>query len=144
MAVTIHTAKQLEAEYGPELAQPPFSDASSPYRLRLALAARKPAVGISSQLARTWFKKYRLPADAVRVDSVVELEDKYGESIKQSPDGYPTGYRLSEALQKWTPPVYVTGEICSSWLKKYTPAVSGGKEDEAERPEKVVKKPRRV
>ena len=118
------TALQLEAKYGAELARPPLSDASSPYRLRAALAARKPPVDISEQLAKTWFKKYRLPDGALRVNSATDLEDQYGESIRHLSHEYPTGYKLSEALRQRTPPLYVTRPICETWLNKYKGSVA--------------------
>ena len=124
LKMTVRSALELEAKYGSELGRPPLSEASSPYRLRIALAARNPSIKVSEQLVKTWYTKYRVPADAEKLPNATVLEDKYGESIRHMVHEYPTGYKLSEALRQRTPPLYVTRQICDTWLSKYRGAVA--------------------
>ena len=78
-------AIDLERLHGAELARPPLSEVRSAYLLHQALEARRPRIHTTKQAVKTWWDKYRCPADGggERVHSVETLESQYGDSIRE-------------------------------------------------------------
>ncbi len=112
------TVKRLEHEYGAILRSPPLSDVTSPYLLRQALRARRPAVDVSHQSCRTWWNKYKQPAEQ-SVQSAQQLEDQYGGILRGLACEHNTAYKLCAALRSHDPPVYVSDSVAKQWLLKY-------------------------
>ena len=73
----------------------------------------------SNGILKTWFQKYRLPPGAIRIASAAELEEKYGDEVKQLQLEYQSEYKLGKALEQRTPPLYVGHKIVGTWLQKY-------------------------
>ena len=75
------SAWQLEEQYGKLLRQTPYSDAGSPYLLHKALNQKRPPVKVCYGAVRTWWGKYRTPAEA-SITNATELDEKYGELLR--------------------------------------------------------------
>ena len=69
-------------------------------------------------ILKTWFQKYRLPPDAIRITSAADLEGTYGIEVKQLQREYQTDYKLCRALEQRTPPLYVGAQIMKGWMQK--------------------------
>ena len=72
----------MQEQYGDMLLQPPFSEAASPYYLHQALTRRQPPLAVSAAAVKEWFKKYRGAAGAQSQGNAQDLEDKYGEILR--------------------------------------------------------------
>ncbi len=108
---------ELQRLYGDELQRPPLSEVGSAYFLMKALAARVPPVLVSFQACRTWWSYHRLPAGAVRVGSVAELEGRYGDVVRGLVVQSHTSYLLTRALLVLSPPLYASDAVVRQWLR---------------------------
>ena len=87
--------------------------------LHTALAGRQPPIVVSPGVLRQWIQRSIKPADAITVTSTKELQEKYGDVVKQLVVHNATAYKLCQALRAQTPAVYCTDGIAKEWLKKY-------------------------
>ena len=112
------TAELFHERYG-ELVSEHFAQHTTAYTLRIALSQRKPPIIVTDGMLKLWFAKYRLPADAITVDSLEELHSGYGEVLPALAAQNPTVYRLNRVLKERTPPLYVSEEVLKRWFLRY-------------------------
>ena len=113
------TAALFNERYGAVVSEH-FAQHTTAYTLRVALSQRKPPIIVTDGMLKLWFAKYRLPSDAVTVDSLEELHSKYGDVLPSLAAQHPTAYRLNKVLKERTPPLYVSEEVLKRWLRRYT------------------------
>ena len=113
------TAALFHARYG-NLVSEHFAQHTTAHTLRIALSQRKPPIVVTDGMLKLWFAKYRLPDDAVTVDSLEELHSRYGDVLLPLAAQNPTAYRLNKVLRERTPPLYVSEEVLKRWLRRYT------------------------
>ena len=113
------TAALFHERYG-ELVSEHFAQHTTAYTLRIALSQRKPPIIVTDGMLKLWFAKYRLPSDAVTVDSLEELHSRYGDVLPSLAAQHPTAYRLNKVLKERTPPLYVSEEVLKRWLRRCT------------------------
>ena len=112
------TAALFHERYG-ELVSEHFAQHTTAYTLRIALSQRKPPIIVTDGMLKLWFAKYRLPSDAVTVDSLEELHSRYGDVLPALAAQNPTAYRLDKVLKERTPPLHVSEEVLKRWLRRY-------------------------
>ncbi len=111
-------AKQLDEQYRGVLTQPPLSDCTSAYHLHKACQARQPKIDVSHETCKQWWKKYRV-ATTPSVSTAKELDDKYGERVRQLAPDNRSAYLLCKALRQCDPPIFVSDGIAKQWLHTY-------------------------
>ena len=112
------SAALFHERYG-ELVSEHFAQHTTAYTLRIALSQRKPPIIVTDGMLKLWFAKYRLPSDAVTVDSLEELHSRYGDVLPALAAQNPTAYRLDKVLKERTPPLHVSEEVLKRWLRRY-------------------------
>ena len=113
MARASLTAAQLHAKYAQLLSQPPFSEATSAYHLHKALTGRQPPIAVSEAAVKQWWCTHRVTVDAAPLKSAQELEDKYGQTVRELAVAHPTAFRLVQVLRKRDPPIPSMLNRCS-------------------------------
>ena len=113
------TAALFHERYG-DLVSEHYAQHTAAYTLRIALSKRKPPIIVTDGMLKLWFAKYRVPSDAVSVDSLEELHSRYGDVLPALAAQNPTAYRLNRVLKERTPPLYVSDEVLKRWLRRYT------------------------
>ena len=98
------SAAQLQAKHADLLSQPPFSEATSAYHLHKALTGRRPPIAITHSAVKQWWNTHRVAGAAVPLQSAQELEDKYGQTVRDLAAAHPTAYKLVQALRQREPP----------------------------------------
>ena len=68
---------------------------------------------------RYWIQKYRLPPGATEVNSVDELEEKYGQEIRTAYAAHSTYHKLMGALRARSPPVRISHQVAENWLRRH-------------------------
>ena len=112
------TAALLQEWYGNFVSEH-FAQRTTAYTLRIALSQRRPPVIVTDGMLKLWFAKYRVPSDAVTVESVEELHTRYGDVLPALAAQNPTAYRLDKVLKGRTPPLHVSEEVLKRWLRRY-------------------------
>ena len=77
-------------------------------------------------------EEYRLPLNATRVTAAKQLQELYGERLKQvlaTNDVKANPFHISRALQQWDPPVYVHANVVDHWLRAYRRRAASGSGD---------------
>ena len=103
MARASLTAAQLHAKYAQLLSQPPFSEATSAYHLHKALTGRQPPIAVSEAAVKQWWCTHRVTVDASPLKSAQELEDKYGQTVREKAVAHPTAFKQAKCLPNTTP-----------------------------------------
>ena len=112
--VKVKTAADLEDLYGTLVRK---CNGGSIYLSRKALLKKN--IDVSEHVLKRWMMKYR-PANAVVVETAEELQEKYGDKMKELSTHNRTGYKLGNASKTLVPPLYVTRAVATKWLKKYS------------------------
>ena len=112
------TAALFHERYG-DLVSEHLAQHTTAYTLRIALSQRRPPIIVTDGMLKLWFAKYRLPSDAVTVESVEELHTRYGDVLPALAAQSPTAYRLNKLLKELTPPLYVSEEVLKLWFLRY-------------------------
>ena len=74
---------------------------------------------------RYWIQKYRLPAGAIEIHTVEELQEKYGQEIRTAYAAHTTSHKLMTALNARDPCVRITRQVAENWLRRYGGAGAG-------------------
>ena len=63
--------------------------------------------------------KYKVPEGAQTVSSALDLEERYGDTIRHLGLEYPTAYKFCRALREMEIPVCISNSTAQVWLQKY-------------------------
>ena len=117
-------ADELESRHGP-LLRSESCRCMKQRELFNFLTSTKYRVNVTEQTVRYWINKYRGTAGSLFVGSVTELEQKYGDNIREDHSGV-NGYgRLITALSQRSPPLKITARVARLWLERFGGAGSG-------------------
>ena len=109
------TAALFHERYG-ELVSEHFAQHTTAYTLRIALSQRRPPIIVTDGMLKLWFAKYRVPSDAVTVESVEELHTRYGDVLPAIAAQNSSPYRLTEVRKavflKSTAKLYYFSKYC--------------------------------
>lgn len=68
---------------------------------------------------RVWLKKYK-PSDAVTVTSIQDLQDTYGDVVKDLVTDHGSPYKLAKALRTTqAPPIIISMSMAGQWIKTF-------------------------
>ena len=68
---------------------------------------------------KQWIQRYRTPAGAERVETVEDLEGRFGESIRYLAAEPISAYKFCRALYARSPPLVITDAVAKQWLRQY-------------------------
>ena len=89
---------------------------STRQRILCVLRCHSVSRPLSSLMVCSNFAKYRLPSDAVTVDSLEELHGRYGDVLLPLAAQNPTAYRLNKVLRERTPPLVCLRRIAETMV----------------------------
>ena len=112
------TAAEFQQRYGDLVAQE-YADYTTPRTLSKALEKRKPPIFVTDGVLRNWFANCRIPADAVKVSSALDLNEKCGTFLGALAANNSSAFLLGRALKTRTPPVYATDGVLKEWFRRY-------------------------
>jgi hypothetical protein len=111
---SVSNSKELQDKYG-DIVRVLAVNKSSAYLLVRALRDREPAVYISDEVAKQWFKKY---FDLSQIDNAGHLESRYGELLREHMKQHSLD---ATGVSQWLVgrhQVSVPARICQHWLAK--------------------------
>ena len=114
------TAAALEEGLGQRLRSPPLSElASARYLLGGIRRLGPPWDAVGEGAVKQWIQRYRTPAGAERVETVEDLEGRFGESIRYLAAEPISAYKFCRALSARSPPLVITDALAKQWLRQY-------------------------
>ena len=117
------SAEALQARYGRELAAEPYASCRTPRQLYKALCLSPrgsiPPVHVTVAVCKQWIDKYCTPVGSVRLDTVEELEARYGAQVRRVLHLGTTAYTFWVSLRELQPALYVTEGVARAWLLQY-------------------------
>ena len=112
------TAAEFEEIYG-VLTRSEYPEFTRERALSKVLARREPPVIVSDGVLRVWLNKYK-PTDAVTVTSIQDLQDMYGDVVKNLVTEHGSPYKLAKALRTTqAPPIIISISMAGQWIKTF-------------------------
>jgi hypothetical protein len=113
------SAKDLQDRYGEMLQELPYCNAASEYYLHKALTSRRPPLRITLAVVKQWWKKYKVLGGEQSVRNAQELDDQYGDIVRELAAESGTPFTLARALRERAEPLYVPDGILRQWFQKF-------------------------